>query len=266
MPRSDLCAITSADLTTREGKLHCHVVERSESSRKWCFCRGVPSFVIPYYLLLTLSKGKYDEAYTHFSEALKVAPNDQLHILYSNRSATLASLGRNEEALEDAKRVVELNPGFMKVCITSYFCISLNEYVCKGYLRTAMAYLALGNFAQAEAACRKGLEKFPGNESFTAALADIEAARKATPVEEGAEMNVEKPASPAPAAPAVPEAAPPAPLATTPSPPPTSAPAPESKEGGCHVLLPQASPLFSFQTSGRPCSPMYGLKSPPTPT
>ena len=36
------------------------------------------------------------------------------HVLYSNRSAALASLHRYQEALEDAKRVTELKPEWAK--------------------------------------------------------------------------------------------------------------------------------------------------------
>ena len=49
------------------------------------------------------SAGRFEEAASKFGEAIAVDPSN--HVLYSNRSAALASLHRYQEALEDAEKV-----------------------------------------------------------------------------------------------------------------------------------------------------------------
>ena len=56
--------------------------------------------------------GRLEEAYTCYSSALAAAPSDEA--LYSNRSATLAKLGRYAEALDDGKRAISLQPQWGK--------------------------------------------------------------------------------------------------------------------------------------------------------
>lgn len=58
------------------------------------------------------SAGNFQEAITHFTKAIECNPND--HVFYSNRSACYASLGKYNEALQDAKKCVELKPDWAK--------------------------------------------------------------------------------------------------------------------------------------------------------
>ena len=56
--------------------------------------------------------GRFEEAARHFGDAIALAPDN--HVLYSNRSAAHASLGRYSEALADAERTVALRPDWAK--------------------------------------------------------------------------------------------------------------------------------------------------------
>jgi stress-induced-phosphoprotein 1 len=71
------------------------------------------------------SAGRFDEAAKHFTDAIALAPTN--HVLYSNRSAALASLHRYSDALADAERTVEIKPDW-----------------AKGYSRLGAAHLGLG--------------------------------------------------------------------------------------------------------------------------
>ncbi|CAA7391681.1 unnamed protein product [Spirodela intermedia] len=101
------------------------------------------------------SAGRFEEAASHFSEAIDLAPTN--HVLYSNRSAAYASLHRYAEALTDAQKTVELKPDW-----------------AKGYSRLGAAYVGLGSFEDAISAYRKGLELEPGNEALKSGLADVQ--------------------------------------------------------------------------------------------
>lgn len=58
------------------------------------------------------SAGKFPEAAEHFTAAIGVDPSN--HVLYSNRSAAYASMGQYSQALEDAKKTVDLKPDWAK--------------------------------------------------------------------------------------------------------------------------------------------------------
>ncbi|CAL4886419.1 unnamed protein product [Urochloa decumbens] len=108
------------------------------------------------------SAGRFEEAARHFSEAIGLAPGN--HVLYSNRSAALASLHRYAEALADAEKTVELKPDW-----------------AKGYSRLGAAHLGLGDAASAVAAYEKGLAIEPNNEGLKAGLEDAKNAAAAPP-------------------------------------------------------------------------------------
>jgi stress-induced-phosphoprotein 1 len=106
--------------------------------------------------------GRFEEAARHFSDAIALAPGN--HVLYSNRSAALASLHRYSDALADAQKTVELKPDW-----------------AKGYSRLGAAHLGLGDAASAVAAYEKGLALEPANEGLRAGLEDAKKAAAAPP-------------------------------------------------------------------------------------
>ncbi|OAY59965.1 hsp70-Hsp90 organizing protein 3 [Manihot esculenta] len=103
------------------------------------------------------SAGDYAGAVKHFTEAISLAPSN--HVLYSNRSAALASLHNYADALADAKKTVEIKPDWSK-----------------GYSRLGAAHLGLNQIQDAIAAYKKGLEIDPNNEALKSGLADAQAA------------------------------------------------------------------------------------------
>ncbi|XP_006648881.2 hsp70-Hsp90 organizing protein [Oryza brachyantha] len=108
------------------------------------------------------SAGRFEEAARHFTDAIALAPEN--HVLYSNRSAALASVHRYSEALADAEKTVELKPDW-----------------AKGYSRLGAAHLGLADAASAVAAYEKGLALDPSNEGLKAGLADAKKAAAAPP-------------------------------------------------------------------------------------
>ena len=56
--------------------------------------------------------GDYDLAISHFSEAIKLDPNNA--VFYSNRSMCHATKGDFESALTDGNKCVELKPSWPK--------------------------------------------------------------------------------------------------------------------------------------------------------
>ena len=87
-------------------------------------------------------RGDHLEAYNLYSQALALADDQTggLHLIYSNRAATLLALERFEEALVDCEKVLELDPKFMK-----------------GYLRKALALKGLGRKKEALEVAKAGL-------------------------------------------------------------------------------------------------------------
>jgi tetratricopeptide (TPR) repeat protein len=59
------------------------------------------------------SAGNYTDAVSFFSQAIELDPSN--HVLFSNRSASHASLKDYEAALDDAKKCVSLKPGMHSV-------------------------------------------------------------------------------------------------------------------------------------------------------
>ena len=61
-----------------------------------------------------LQEGKVDDAIKFYTEAIAV--DSENHVLYSNRSAAYAKAEKYDEALQDAKKTVEIKPDWAKVC------------------------------------------------------------------------------------------------------------------------------------------------------
>lgn len=106
------------------------------------------------------SSGDYAAAIRHFSDAIALSPHN--HVLYSNRSASYASLQNYTDALTDAKKTVDLKPDWSK-----------------GYSRLGAAHLGLTQYNDAVSAYKKGLEIDPNNQALKSGLADAQAAAAA---------------------------------------------------------------------------------------
>ncbi|KAF6133908.1 hypothetical protein GIB67_040672 [Kingdonia uniflora] len=107
------------------------------------------------------SSGNFTSAIQHFSQAISLSPTN--HVLYSNRSASHASLHQYNEALADATKTVQLKPDWPK-----------------GYSRLGAAHIGLSAFDDAIAAYTKGLEIDPNNDALKSGLADAKASASAS--------------------------------------------------------------------------------------
>ena len=95
-------------------------------------------------------EGRFDEAATHFTSAVNATPKHYTAtssdaMLFSNRSDAFLSLGRYEEALADAERVMALRPEWWK-----------------GFSLKGDALHRLGRYAEAIVAYEAGLRAEPG--------------------------------------------------------------------------------------------------------
>ena len=133
-----------------------------------------PTTTTPSLSLTQQAKGNaafsardYAAAVAAFSEAIAAALSSSLdgappsHVLFSNRSAALASLEKYDDALADARKCVELAPTW-----------------AKGYSRLGLALFKLGKDEEAVEAYEKGLELDPENEALKEGLADATRAMK----------------------------------------------------------------------------------------
>lgn len=90
--------------------------------------------------------GNYPEAELLYGKGIEIAPDA---IFYANRSAARLSLGRGEEALEDAQQAIKMDPTYSK-----------------GYYREGQAYNFLKEFDKAHESFNKGSEIEPENRTF----------------------------------------------------------------------------------------------------
>ena len=102
-----------------------------------------------------VKENNFEEALQHYSDGIAVDPDN--HVLYSNRSAVLARLGRYEEALSDAERTVELKPDWPK-----------------GYSRLGYPLIQLGRYQEAKEKYMEGLKLDPDNQQLKEGLAEAE--------------------------------------------------------------------------------------------
>jgi stress-induced-phosphoprotein 1 len=98
-----------------------------------------------------LQAEKFDEAVDFYTRAIEIDPSN--HILYSNRSAAFAKVGKYTNSLEDAERTVELKSDWPK-----------------GYSRKGAALELLQRFDDAIVTYEAGLKHDPNNEQLKEAL------------------------------------------------------------------------------------------------
>ena len=99
--------------------------------------------------------GKFEDAIEHFSRAIDLDSSN--HVLFSNRSASQASLKRFELALEDAEKAISIKPDWPK-----------------GYSRKGAALHGLGKLAEAIAVYKEGLAHDPENALLKRAVEETE--------------------------------------------------------------------------------------------
>ncbi|CAG8537095.1 10334_t:CDS:10 [Funneliformis caledonium] len=97
----------------------------------------------------------YDKAIELFTKAIDLDPSN--HVLYSNRSASYASLKKYDKALEDANKTVELKKDW-----------------AKGYSRKGAALHGLGKLEEARETYQEGLRYEPNNAQLKKALEEVE--------------------------------------------------------------------------------------------
>lgn len=91
-------------------------------------------------------QGNHQVAYDLYSQAIEACDQEKegdvnsIHLVYSNRAATLLALKRFEEALEDCEKVIGLDSNFLK-----------------GYLRKSLALKSLGRKKEALATAKLGM-------------------------------------------------------------------------------------------------------------
>ncbi|EDK39291.2 hypothetical protein PGUG_03389 [Meyerozyma guilliermondii ATCC 6260] len=109
---------------------------------------------------------EFEQAIEYFTKAIEASPTPN-HVLFSNRSASYASLKNYKKALEDAQQ-----------------CIEANSSWAKGYNRVASAHYGLGNYEDSKKAYQKALELDPSNamaKDGLKAVEEAEASRNSQP-------------------------------------------------------------------------------------
>ena len=101
-----------------------------------------------------LQAGKTSEAIEAYSKAIDL--DGANNVYFSNRSAAYLKQGNANNALEDAKSCIGLNPDFSK-----------------GYSRKGAALHALKRYNDSIAAYEEGLAKFPGDKGLTSGLESV---------------------------------------------------------------------------------------------
>lgn len=101
-----------------------------------------------------LQSGNFTDAIENYTKAIDADGTN--HVYYSNRSAAYLKKGDGNNALEDAKSTVAINPEFSK-----------------GYSRQGAALHSLKRYNDAIAAYDEGLAKFPDDAAMKKGLAEV---------------------------------------------------------------------------------------------
>lgn len=103
----------------------------------------------------SLQSGNVEEAINLYTEAIGLDPEN--HILWSNRSAAYCKNSQYEKALEDAEKIIQINPNWSR-----------------GYSRKGAALHGLERLDEAIESYKKGLELDPNNDVLKQSLASVE--------------------------------------------------------------------------------------------
>ncbi|KAJ2890707.1 Small glutamine-rich tetratricopeptide repeat-containing protein 2 [Coemansia aciculifera] len=98
----------------------------------------------------------YKGAIDSYTRAIALV-NDSA-VYFGNRAAAYSQNGDHQEAVDDAKKALDIDPAYSK-----------------GYSRLGLAYFGMGNFEEAIAAYKKGLEQDPANKAMQSALESAQA-------------------------------------------------------------------------------------------
>ena len=104
--------------------------------------------------------GNFQKATHHYSMAIRLDPGN--HVNYSNRSASYASLGKWQNALDDGEQCIKLAPQWGK-----------------GFARKAAALLGMGQAGEALKVYMAGLKADPGNGACKNGIAEAKASIRA---------------------------------------------------------------------------------------
>merc|ERR1712137_326081 len=108
-----------------------------------------------------MGQRNFEEAIKHYSDA--IALDSANHVLYSNRSAAYASLGKYEEALQDGEKTIEVKPDWVK-----------------GYSRKGLALFKLDRLQEAMQCYEDGLKVEPENDGLKQSLKEVQSAASAS--------------------------------------------------------------------------------------
>jgi tetratricopeptide (TPR) repeat protein len=111
-----------------------------------------------------MKDGKHDEAIRHFTKAIAQSSvaQDELHVLYANRSAAHLRAGHTLDALDDALDSVKASSTY-----------------ARGHARLAAAYLARGNVSDAADSAKRALQLDPTCAPAKETLTQVESQARA---------------------------------------------------------------------------------------
>merc|ERR1712137_427282 len=108
-----------------------------------------------------MGQRNFEEAIKHYSDAIVL--DSANHVLYSNRSAAYASLGKYEEALQDGEKTIGVKPDWVK-----------------GYSRKGLALFKLDRLQEAMQCYEDGLKEEPENDGLKQSLKEVQSAASAS--------------------------------------------------------------------------------------